>query len=126
MLNVRQDVNKAMEIKRTSGELKGSLDANVVLYAADELKSRLEMLGDELRFVLITSDATVANLTDASADAFTGEISDTRVTVVASTEAKCERCWHRRDDVGKHTAHPTLCGRCITNIDSEGETRHYA
>lgn len=123
---VRQDVNKALEASRAEGNVRGSLDANVALYASDELRATLEHLGDELRFVLITSDATCSALDEAPAEAFAGELEGLRVVVVASNAEKCERCWHKRDDVGQVAAHPTLCVRCVTNVDGEGEIRHYA
>ena len=123
---VRQDVNKALEASRAEGKVRGSLDANVTLYASDELRATLERLDDELRFVLITSDAVCSTLDEAPADAFAGELEGLRVVVVASDAEKCERCWHKRDDVGQVAAHPTLCVRCVTNVDGEGEVRHYA
>jgi isoleucyl-tRNA synthetase len=49
-----------------------------------------------------------------------------RIQVEPAVSKKCERCWHRRPDVGEHSAHPTLCGRCVTNIDGPGEVREFA
>jgi isoleucyl-tRNA synthetase len=45
---------------------------------------------------------------------------------VPSSAAKCERCWHYRDDVGSDAAHPSLCGRCTSNLFGAGETRTVA
>lgn len=126
MVTVRQDVNRAMEAKRAEGELKGSLDANVVLYAAPALKTSLDSLGEELRFVLITSEASVLPLAESPDNALQGEDEELRVVVLAAGDEKCERCWHRRPDVGSATNHPTLCQRCVINVDGEGEVRHYA
>ena len=123
---VRQDVNKALEASRAEGQVRGSLDAKVVLYANAELKSILERLDDELRFVLITSDARCEPLDQAPADAFSGDLEGLKVLVIASEAAKCERCWHKREDVGQVGEHPTICVRCVTNIDGDGEVRHYA
>jgi isoleucyl-tRNA synthetase len=125
-LAVRQDVNKAMEAERAAGNIRGSLDASVALYVSDELMSALAALGDELRFVLITSGATLLSLGDAPEEALAGEVQGLKVVVGASDAAKCERCWHRRDDVSAHAEHPTLCGRCVSNVAGDGETRHYA
>ena len=125
-LAVRQDVNKAMEAERAQGNIRGSLDANVVLYATSELRQMLTTLGDELRFVLITSGAELADIADAPAEALAGEVEGLKVRVSASDAEKCERCWHRRDDIGAVEEHPTLCGRCVTNVAGEGEVRHYA
>ncbi len=125
-LAVRQDVNKAMEAERARGNIRGSLDANVVLYATSELRQMLETLGDELLFVLITSGAELADFADAPGGAVVGEVEGLKVLVSASDSEKCERCWHRRDDIGSFEEHPTLCGRCVTNVAGEGEVRHYA
>ncbi|CAI8408310.1 MAG: Isoleucine--tRNA ligase [Halieaceae bacterium] len=126
MVVVRQQVNKALELAREQGTLRGSLDAEVALYAGPELAERLRSLGEELRFVLITSEATVASLDEAPSEAYEAEGMALRIVAVPSTSEKCERCWHRRPDVGEHATHPTLCGRCVTNIEGPGEVRHFA
>ena len=115
-----------METQRAAGALRGSLDAQVTLYCSDYLQARLLALGDELRFVLITSAATLAPLDAAPGDAAPTEIPDLRLQVAVAAEEKCERCWHRRPDVGQISAHPTLCGRCVENIDGDGEQRRFA
>ena len=126
MMSVRQQVNKALELAREQGNLRGSLDAAVTLYAEAPLSERLRSLGEELRFVLITSEATVAEMSSAPADAVEAEGMALRIQVEAAASEKCERCWHRRPDVGQHSDHPTLCGRCVTNIDGPGEVREFA
>ena len=126
MMSVRQQVNKALELAREQGNLRGSLDAAVTLYAEAPLSERLRSLGEELRFVLITSEAAVAEMSSAPADAVEAEGMALRIQVEAAASEKCERCWHRRPDVGEHSAHPTLCGRCVTNIDGPGEVREFA
>ena len=126
MMGVRQQVNKALELAREQGNLRGSLDAAVTLYAEAPLSERLRSLGEELRFVLITSEATVAEMSSAPADAVEAEGMALHIQVEAAASEKCERCWHRRPDVGEHSAHPTLCGRCVTNIDGPGEVREFA
>ena len=126
MMSVRQQVNKALELAREQGNLRGSLDGAVTLYADAPLSERLRSLGEELRFVLITSEATVAEMSSAPADAVEAEGMALRIQVQAAASEKCERCWHRRPDVGQHSDHPTLCGRCVTNIDGPGEVREFA
>ena len=95
----------------------------------------LAKLGEELRFVLITSSATLKPMSDAPADktstdeqtdASTDESVDLVVNVSAATGTKCVRCWHIRDDIGTDSAHPELCARCVTNVRGDGEVRHYA
>jgi isoleucyl-tRNA synthetase len=81
-----------------------------------------ESFGDELRFLLIVSDARIAEAGEAApGDALAA--AGFRVSVRASEAEKCVRCWHRREDVGSHANHPELCGRCVENVDGPGETR---
>jgi isoleucyl-tRNA synthetase len=126
VMAVRAAVNKAMEVQRAAGALRGSLDAEVTLFCAPQVHDILAALGDELRFVLITSGATLSPLAAAGEDAMDTELADLRIGIAVSSAEKCERCWHRSDSVGASAAHPTLCNRCIENIDGEGELRRYA
>ncbi|PVV25463.1 MAG: isoleucine--tRNA ligase [gamma proteobacterium symbiont of Ctena orbiculata] len=123
-ITVRESVGKAMESFRAAGN--SSLDAEVNIYCGDELKAMLDSLGDELRFVLITSEARVYAMEQQPADAVVDEELAIAVQVVASAHDKCVRCWHHREDVGSNAEHPQLCGRCVENVVGNGETRHYA
>ncbi len=125
VMAVRAAVNREIEVQRAAGLVRGSLDTAVTLFVSPELQALLEPLGDELRFVLITSAATLQPLASAPEAAAT-ELAGLRLQVSVAEEEKCERCWHRRPDVGGHAAHPTLCGRCVENIDGPGEQRHFA
>ena len=116
-------VKEAIEPRRASKEIRGSLDATVTVQAlTDDAKALLDAFGDELRFLLIVSDATVAG-DDAPVPDDACEADDFRVWVSRSEAEKCVRCWHRRDDVGSHPDHPELCGRCVENVDGAGEIR---
>lgn len=126
MLQVRQGVNKCLERQRAAGMVKGALDTAVTLYANAPLAQQLMALKDELRFVLITSGAAVEPLADAPNDAETCDVDGLKVRVGIASADKCERCWHRCDDVGQHAQHPTLCGRCVANVTGPGEQRCYA
>ena len=126
VIAVRAAVNREMEAKRAAGELRGSLDAAVTLYCSEELLEPLAALGEELRFVLITSSATLAPLSSAPADAADTELAGLRLLVSASGDEKCERCWHRRPEVSSIDAHPGLCERCVENIEGSGEVRRFA
>ncbi|MEZ5555116.1 isoleucine--tRNA ligase [Haliea sp.] len=126
VMAVRAAVNREIEVQRAAGLVRGSLDTDVTLYVAAPLQALLASLGDELRFVLITSGATLASLDSAPTEAAATELPELRLQVHVSPAEKCERCWHRREDVGRHTQHPTLCGRCVDNVDGQGEQRHFA
>ena len=126
VLSVKTAVNKQIEIARKEGSIGGSLESDVVLYCSLELKAILDELQDELRFVLITSSATVCDDQDKSSDAVATDVEGLSLSVAKSSGAKCERCWHHREDVGQSTEHETLCGRCVENVDGDGETRLFA
>ena len=125
VIAVKTAVNKALEDARKAGAIGGSLQAEVTLFVSDELKAELEKLGDELRFVLITSRADLAPLADA-ADAADTDVEGLKVAVSKSAHEKCERCWHHREDVGTVEKYADLCGRCADNVEGEGEVRHFA
>ena len=123
IMAVKQAVNKSLEAQRNDGVIGGSLSAEITLYAAPELHALLAQLDDELRFVLLTSAATLV----ASEDQGTAtELDGLRIDIAASAHTKCERCWHHREDVGTVAAEPELCGRCVENVSGEGEVRHFA
>ncbi|MBT4882751.1 MAG: isoleucine--tRNA ligase, partial [Glaciecola sp.] len=126
VLQVKDVVNGALEQARKDDVLGGSLEADVVIYTDAAMQSQLAKLSDELRFVLITSTATVSDLADKPADASATTIDSVFVKVSKSSGEKCVRCWHHREDVGTITAHPELCGRCVDNIDGAGEVRAFA
>jgi isoleucyl-tRNA synthetase len=128
VLEVRQAVAKQLEGVRASGEIGSPLDAEVTVYCDGALANTLSTLGDELRFVFITSGADVQPLARRSAAAVSGGESggaEFWLAVRASQSEKCVRCWHRRDDVGADSAHEALCGRCVSNFAGSGETRVY-
>lgn len=110
----RLSINKQIEAQRAAGVLGSSLQAELDIVAEPSLYALLAALEGDLKQVLIVSRAT---LTAGAA---------TQVTVTASAHQKCERCWHWTAEVGTLPAHPTLCGRCVSNIDGEGECRTHA
>ena len=101
---IRDAANKAIEDLRAAGQVGASLQATLSITANADDAALLRALGADLKFVTITSVVTVADGAELA------------VTVTPSTATKCERCWHYADDVGQHTEHPTLCGRCVSNL----------
>ncbi len=107
-------VLKELENARGAGEIGSSLQAEVILHVQPDTHALLSSLGDDLRFVLITSRVELV------------PAQENRILVIASGHAKCERCWHYREDVGGDAAHPQLCGRCVSNLYGAGEARSHA
>ena len=128
VLVIRDVVKKEAEKLRIAGDIGSSLDAEVDLYCAPAWLQKLVRLEDELRFVLITSYARIHPLEQQPHDAVSIELGGTQlgVRVKPSAHKKCVRCWHHREDVGAHPNHPDLCGRCVENVDGDGERRKYA
>ncbi|MFJ3111042.1 isoleucine--tRNA ligase [Pseudomonas putida] len=126
VMAVKASVNKELENQRTAKVIGGNLQAEVTLYADEGLSADLGKLGDELRFVLITSAASVVPFAQAPAEAVATEVEGLKLKVVKSGHAKCGRCWHFRADVGSHPEHPEICSRCVDNLSGSGEVRHYA
>jgi isoleucyl-tRNA synthetase len=130
VMEVRDAVNRELEQLRTAGGIGANLQAEVTLYCGREIHDKLALLGDELRFVLITSTAElqlVAEAPPTEAMHYTLEGGDELwIAVAPSAHAKCVRCWHHRADVGANSEHPELCGRCVENVAGAGEQRRFA
>ena len=125
--SAKESVNQAIEAARNDGLVKGSLSAEVALYADGAVFDALTALGDEIRFVTITSEVDLYPLSEAPDGAVTDSVCPQLAVVVKATESeKCERCWHHRPDVGSVSAHPTLCTRCVDNVEGTGEERTFA
>ncbi len=118
VIQCRDNVNKELEKKRNDGEIKSALGAEVTITGDRKLCDDLNQFGEELKFVFITSKVTVCcdeNLTSG----------DMIIAIKPSSHTKCVRCWHHCSDVGSHSEHPELCGRCVTNAFGEGEKRQF-
>jgi isoleucyl-tRNA synthetase len=127
VIDVRNAVNKELEKARMEGKIGASLAANVTLYCSPELKKQLMQLENELRFVLITSAATIADINNAhnAHNATLTEVEGLSLMVTASTHQKCVRCWHYSEDIGTHSEHVELCARCVENVAGVGEKRQF-
>jgi isoleucyl-tRNA synthetase len=123
---LKADVARQLERLRTAGEIGAPLEAEVTIYAPAEQAQRFAALGDELRFLLITSQARVVATDTPPADSVPSHAENVWIEVKPSTQPKCVRCWHLRPDVGSDPRHPELCARCVINIEGPGEERKYA
>lgn len=129
IIAVRDGVSKELERLRAAGNIGSSLDAEVDLYCDNELVNHLSRLEDELRFVLITSYARVHSIESKPEGAVDVPLvvgGKLALKVDSSRWDKCVRCWHHREDVGSHSDHPELCGRCVDNVAGDGESRRHA
>jgi isoleucyl-tRNA synthetase len=125
---VREAVGKELDKLRVAGRIGSSLDAEVDLYADEHTQVLLQAIGDELRFLLITSYARVHPADEGPEDAVVASVPGLSFSISVSPSAhkKCIRCWHHREDVGAVSGHPEICGRCVENVAAAGERRRFA
>jgi len=133
---LRDSVSQQIEVLRNRGDIGSSLDAEVSLYTSGKTLELLQGLGDELRFVLISSYARVyphddrdghgVELTEWNKALDDWPSDPLAVEVIATGAGKCVRCWHHREDVGSDPEHLEACARCIDNVEGEGEQRQFA
>jgi isoleucyl-tRNA synthetase len=125
LIALKADVARDLERLRAAGDIGAPLQAEVMVFAPPAQAARYEALGDELRFLLITSQARVT--TDPPrAGAVPSSEPGVWIEVKPSTQPKCVRCWHLRPDVGSDPRHPELCARCVLNVEGPGEERRFA
>jgi isoleucyl-tRNA synthetase len=128
VIKLRDEISKSIESVRREGRAGSSLAVEVDLWLDGSLREAVDWLGDELRFVLLTSEARVADLAAAPGEAEKIRLDEGEIalTVTPSEHEKCVRCWHYRADVGSKPEHPEICGRCVENVEGPGETRRLA
>ncbi|HTD75711.1 MAG TPA: isoleucine--tRNA ligase [Steroidobacteraceae bacterium] len=126
MIALKADVARELERLRTLGSLGSSLEADVTVFVPDALTPQFETIQDELRFLLITGEAKVANLSALPATAVRATQEEMWIEVKPSQSPKCVRCYQLRPDVGSNPKHPEICARCVVNVEGPGEERHFA
>jgi isoleucyl-tRNA synthetase len=122
---LKADVARELERLRSAGDIGAPLEAEVTLYAPAAQAARFSALRDELRFLLITSQAHVIETDTPAGSAVPSSAEGVWIEVLPSTQPKCVRCWHLRADVGSDPRHPELCARCVVNIEGPGEERKF-
>ncbi|MEO5812157.1 MAG: isoleucine--tRNA ligase [Rhodanobacter sp.] len=127
LLAMRDAAAHVLEGMRNAGLMGSALEAKLVIHADAAVQARYAEMADELRFFFIVSELELVPLTPRPDTAVRVEIEGAEVWLSASVSSatKCVRCWHRRSDVGSHPEHPELCDRCISNIETSGETRRW-
>jgi isoleucyl-tRNA synthetase len=125
-ITLKSDVAREMERFRAAGVIGSSLDADVTVYADESSAARYRVLHDELRFLLITSEARVIEAATPAESAARSSQDGVWIEVKPSTAPKCVRCYQLRSDVGSDARHPEICARCVSNIEGPGEERRFA
>jgi isoleucyl-tRNA synthetase len=123
---LKADVARELERLRSSGAIGAPLEAEVSVFVTASQASRFGALHDEMRFLLITSQARVIEVETPPAAAVPTHAEGVWIEVKPSSQPKCVRCWNLRSDVGGDPRHPELCARCVVNIEGPGEERKFA
>jgi isoleucyl-tRNA synthetase len=126
LIALKADVARDLERLRAAGAIGAPLEAEVTIFAPAAQAGRFQALQDELRFLLITSQAHVVESDTPSASTVPTSEPGVWIEVKPSTQPKCVRCWHLRSDVGSDPRHPELCARCVINVEGPGEERKFA
>ncbi len=121
LLDVREEVLKALETVRARGDIGNSLEAHVTLQAPAGIADVLSAYSDSLQFLFIVSRATLGAVTGPILES--DRLPGLRIAVEKAEGAKCERCWNVTTDIGSEAAHPTVCGRCARSIRTILEAR---
>ena len=126
ILEVKKAVSKSLEEKRGSGVIGSSLDAYVTIYCSKDLYNILSVLGEELKFIFITSNAFLKNIEEINQPninpiSISGH--NLYINIENTKNKKCDRCWHKCKTVGENKKYPNICNRCITNVYGKGEIR---
>ena len=124
---IRSEVNRVLEIKRNEDVVKASLEAEIIIYADKDNYKLLEKLGNELRFLLISSKANLKTIEEKTSSSIAANIPGLSIEISKIEEPKCERCWHRSSTVGDNPHYKDICSRCVENITTAaGELREFA
>jgi isoleucyl-tRNA synthetase len=125
-ITLKADVARQLERLRAAGQIGGPLDAEVTIHVPPGRAAQFNALCDELRFLLITSQAKVVATESPPPDSVPSHAENVWIEVEPSAQRKCVRCWHKRADVGGDPRHPELCARCVVNVEGPGEERKFA
>ena len=123
ILEIRSEVNRHIEEARNNEMIGSSLDAKLELYCKEDTKFLLDKFSEELRFIFITSEVFVEDFQEIGNET---SVHDMRIIVSKTNHQKCVRCWHSRPEVGTIKNHESICARCHSNIEGDGETRNFA
>lgn len=111
VIEVRNDVLKALEEARNAKVIGKSLEAKLSVYGDDEVVALLNDSTIDFAQLSIVSQFTAAGAKE-NAPEHALVLEKTAIVVEKADGEKCERCWTISETVGKNEAHPTLCTRC--------------
>jgi isoleucyl-tRNA synthetase len=115
LLELRDEVNKALEIKRAEKFIGNSLEAKVMLYLPERLKAPVEAYTGSLPAFFLVSSAEISGRSLSDAYESTN-VEGLQVAVEKAPGSKCQRCWNWSEKVGTFSDELELCERCYPVI----------
>ena len=113
LIKFRDEVNKALELKRQEKFIGNALEAKVKLFVDKEYLDFLSNYQDLLPTIFIVSSVEVINETTPPESALqSSEIDGLSILVEKAEGDKCQRCWNWDVTVGKYDNFPDLCKKC--------------
>ena len=114
---IRDEVNKALEIKRQEKFIGNALEAKVTLYAGEATYKILEDHRAFLPTLFIVSSVGIEKISDVPEGAYSSTDYDGLAIFIERAEGKkCQRCWNWSLSVGEYKDHPELCKRCCEAV----------
>ena len=108
---MREDVLKALEIKRTEKFIGSALEAKIIISCENDDYAFWSDTEQLLASAFIVSGVQVKKGSDGE---FKSSADGVYIDVNKADGEKCERCWSFSESVGNNDTHPSLCGRCVT------------
>jgi len=117
LIDIREEVSKALEVARQEKIIGNSLNAKVNLYVNESLSDFLKLMEKDLPTIFIVSTVELLPLAEAPENSLpASNLPDLKLLVTVAPGEKCERCWNISTTVGQSKEHPTLCARCLEVI----------
>lgn len=110
-MDIRQDVQKALEEARNDKKIGKSFEAKLTIYPTAPTRDLFVSLNSNIEQLLIVSDLNIAgDKTEAPETAL--QFDSLAIVVEHAHGETCERCRAIKEDVGANTIAPSLCERC--------------
>lgn len=124
IIQIKHEINKFLEEEIKNKTINNSLEASIVLYVSPELLGKLEILGQEIKFIFLTSHVTVKLYNNAPKNVKkSANLRHLKVFIEKFNGEKCPRCWHYFTPTKNHVKNSGICNRCILNTIGNGEKR---
>jgi len=117
LIKIRDEANKALEIKRKDKFIGNALEAELIFYLPDEELNLLRHYRDFLTTLFIVSAVDIYPSNQRTEGVYeSSDIKGLYIKVERASGQKCERCWNWSESVGRFEDHPQICERCYSAI----------